>query len=91
MKRVTVTVPDDLEDKLAAFMASRGTPPSVTTVMQTALREFLQNHQLRERGFRPARKPLVMTALDENDPKGEVDVSLEHDRYFAETVQNNGR
>jgi hypothetical protein len=59
--------------------------------MQTALREFLKNQQLRERGFRPARKPLVLTPLQEKDAQGEMDVSLEHDKYFADTVQSNDR
>lgn len=86
VKRVTVTVPDDLESKLGAYLARQEAPPSITTVMQAALREFLELQQLRERGLRVARKPFDLIPLEEKDDCGESDVSENHDLYFDESI-----
>ena len=58
MKRVTVTVTDELERDLNAYLSEQDTPPSLTTVMQVALRDFLRAQRLREREYRPAEGPL---------------------------------
>lgn len=86
MKRVTVTVPDDLESKLGAYLARHEAPPSITSVMQAALREFLELQQLRERGLRAARKPFNLPPLEEKDDGGEPDVSENHDLYLGESI-----
>ncbi len=82
MKRITVTLPDDLEGALETYLASQGAPPSLTTLTQTALREYLQANKLRERAYRPAQKPFELRPLDEEDDNGEADVSLNHDTYL---------
>jgi hypothetical protein len=41
MKRATVTIPDDLERAVEAYMRDLEVPPALTAVMQTALREYL--------------------------------------------------
>ena len=41
MKRATITIPDDLEHELENFLARQETPPSLTNIMQTALRSYL--------------------------------------------------
>ena len=47
MRRVTVTIPDDLEVDLDNFLASHELPPPVASVMRTALREYLSGAQTR--------------------------------------------
>jgi metal-responsive CopG/Arc/MetJ family transcriptional regulator len=80
MKRITVTLPDDLAQALAAYVQEKGV--SHTKVMQTALREYLQNRQLLERDYQPARRTIRITPAAQGS--GVSDVSIEHDRYFAE-------
>ena len=41
MRRVTVTIPDDLEDDLERFLASQEVRPAIGSVMRTALRRFV--------------------------------------------------
>jgi len=75
MKRATVTLPDDLAGAVDNYLQAQEAPPSLTTVMQTALREYL-----RERGFLRGYRPLKIT------PKGNSrrsDVSQNHDLYLT--------
>jgi len=80
MKRITVTLPDDLAQALAAYAQAKGVSP--TKVMQTALREYLQNRQLLERDYQPAPRGIRITPAEQGS--GLNDVSVNHDRYFAE-------
>lgn len=82
MKRVTVSIPDALERELNAYLAGQDVPPSITTVMQVALEEFLRNQRLRARGFRPGRDHPQLPVAEEGSGRG--DLSVEHDWYFAE-------
>ncbi|MEM7735159.1 MAG: hypothetical protein AAF267_05155 [Deinococcota bacterium] len=41
MRRVTVTLPDDLEHDLGQYLASQPTPPNLTELIQVALRDYL--------------------------------------------------
>jgi hypothetical protein len=83
MRRVTVTIPDDLERELEAYLRRQDAPPSITTVMQVAMREFLASQKLRDRGYQIARKAFSLRPLEEKDDRGEPDVSIAHDKYFA--------
>lgn len=83
MKRITVTLPDDLEQELESYLAAQGAPPSLTTLAQTALRDYLQTDKLRQRGFHPAQKAFEVQPLVEHDERGEGDVSILHDSYLA--------
>jgi len=83
VKRITVTLPDELERDLCRYLARQETPPSLTAVAQVALREFLRNRQLRDRGVRTASKPFALAVLPEKDELGEGDVSLHHDQYLG--------
>ena len=76
MKRATITFPDDLAEALDDYIRTQEVAPALTTIMQTALREFL-----RERGFLRPYKPLKITPAGRGS--GRSDVSLNHDRYFA--------
>ncbi len=42
MRRATITLPDDLEADLDAYLASRDAPPSLTSLVQAALRRYLE-------------------------------------------------
>ena len=41
MRRVTVTIPDDLEAALDSYIAEQAAAPSVTAVLQASLKRFL--------------------------------------------------
>ena len=75
MTRTTITLPDDLSEAVKSYRRSQETPPALTTVVQVALREYLQ-----ERGFLRTYQPLKITALGRS---GRSDVSVEHDAYLA--------
>ena len=77
MKRVTVTIPDDLEDAVEDFVCAQDAPPALTAIMQSALRQFL-----RDRGFLLDRRPLHIRPAPRGS--GRRDVSRSHDRYIAE-------
>jgi hypothetical protein len=76
MKRATMTLPDDLAEAVANYQQAQEASPSLTTVVQAALREYL-----RERGFLRSRKPLEITPSKKGS--GRHDISQEHDRYLA--------
>ncbi len=86
MKRATITIPDDLEADLNAFMAMQDAPLSLTRLVQAALRRFLaekgRERALAERDYRPPRKQLRITPA--RRASGSSDVSVEHDRVLAE-------
>ncbi len=83
MKRLTFTIPDDLEAFLEEYFSEQDTPPSFTTLVQTALREYILNERLRERGYQPPQEPFHVEPLEEKDDQGEPDVSINHDAYFG--------
>lgn len=87
MKRATITFPDALEKKLEAYLAEQRTPPSLSTVVQVALEEYLENQKWAKYEVRLASGPLELTVADENDFIGEaegVEGNLEH--YSAEDL-----
>lgn len=75
MKRATMTFPDDLAKAIDDYLQSQEVPPSLTTVMQAALREYL-----RERGFLREFRPLKITPKGNS---GRSDVSQNHDLYLT--------
>ena len=75
MKRATMTFPDDLAEAVENYVRAQETPPALTTVMQAALREYLQ-----ERGFLRSYRPLKLRPLGNS---GRTDVSINHDLYLA--------
>lgn len=77
MKRATMTLPDDLAEAVETYQQSQEAPPSLTTVVQTALR-----HYLGERGF--LRKHGALEITPARKGSGRRDVSQEHDRYLSE-------
>ena len=76
MKRATVTIPDDLAKAVDKYVRDQEARPPLTAVVQAALR-----HYLAERGYIRAAGPLRIRPAKRGGPS---DLSLEHDRYFAE-------
>jgi hypothetical protein len=81
MKRATMTLPDDLAEAMESYQNAQEAPPSLTTVVQAALRQYLA-----ERGFLRTRRPLQITPALKGS--GRSDVSQQHDRYFAEAARS---
>jgi hypothetical protein len=73
-----MTFPDDLAHAVEKYLASQEAPPSLTTVVQAALREYL-----RQRGFLRTRRTLAITPAEKGS--GRSDISQQHDRYLAGT------
>jgi metal-responsive CopG/Arc/MetJ family transcriptional regulator len=76
MKRATMTLPDDLAEAVEKYVQAQDAPPSLTTVVQVALRQYLG-----ERGFLKDRKTLRVTPSKQGS--GRHNVSQEHDLYLA--------
>jgi len=70
-----MTFPDVLAKAMDDYLQSQEAPPSLTTVMQAALREYL-----RERGFLREFRPLKITPKGNS---GRSDVSQNHDLYLT--------
>jgi hypothetical protein len=75
MKRATMTFPDDLAQAVEEYVRAQEAPPALTTVVQAALREYLQ-----ERGFLRPYRPLKITP---KGTSGARDVSQNHDLYLT--------
>ena len=75
MKRATITLPDDLAKAVDKYIETQEAPPALTTVVQSALREYL-----RERGLLRSYRPLKITPKGNS---GRSDVSQNHDLYLA--------
>ena len=76
MKRATMTFPDDLAKAMDDYLQSQDAAPSLTTVMQAALREYL-----RERGFLREFRTLKITPAKKGS--GRSDISQNHDLYLT--------
>lgn len=83
MKRATITIPDDLEAELNSYMAAQDAAPSLTSLVEAALRRFLQEKRLEIRQYQAPRGPFRVTPAPKGS--GKRDVSLKHDRYLAES------
>lgn len=68
-----------MEAKLEEYVRRQEVPPALTAVVQTALREFLER---RERVEEPEFRPFRITPAKKGS--GLSDVSINHDKYFAE-------
>jgi hypothetical protein len=77
MKRATISISSDLEKALDRYIKQQDAPPALTAVVQAALREYLAH-----RGLVSPAEFLKITPASKGS--GKTDVSLHHDRYFAE-------
>jgi hypothetical protein len=78
MRRASITLTDDLDAAVRAFIDSQSAPPSLTTIVQEAVRAYLA-----ERGYPTEPRRLHLTPSTTGS--GLTDVSVEHDRELAET------
>lgn len=76
MKRATVTIDDELEPSLDAYMRQQEVVPALTAVVHAALKEYLAR-----RGFVPAQPKFRITPARKGS--GARDTSMAHDRYLA--------
>jgi hypothetical protein len=83
MKRATVTIPEDLQNELAAYLETQESPPTLTALVQAALRRFLAEKRLEQWQYRPPRRRLSITPATAGS--GRSDVSIAHDEVLAET------
>ena len=72
-----MTLPDDIAKAVEDYLSAQEASPSLTTVVQAALRQYLG-----ERGFLPVRRTLRITPAGRS---GRRDVSQEHDAHLAGT------
>jgi hypothetical protein len=72
-----MTLPDDLAEAVDNYRQAQEAPPSLTAVVQAALRAYL-----RDRGFLLERRPFRITPKGNS---GRRDVSENHDAYLAGT------
>jgi len=82
MKRATITLPDELEEALAAYRRSQDVRIPLTALTQAALREYLE-----KRGFLPPTTGRSFGITPSGRGSGSKDVSSEHDRYLAEAAE----
>jgi len=75
MKRATVTISDELDASLSAYIDQQEVTPALTAVVQAALREYLAR-----RGFTPGGKLRITPA---RKGSGARDASIRHDYYLA--------
>ena len=84
MKRATITLPDALEAELEDYLVQKDVPPSLTALVQAALRDYLRNERLKARGYQPPVQPFYPQPFEEKDDQGEPDVSINHDAYTGQ-------
>jgi metal-responsive CopG/Arc/MetJ family transcriptional regulator len=76
MERTVLSLPDDLVDALDRFAREQDPPREPSEIVQTAVREYLDEH-----GY--AESVRILTISPAERGSGVTDVSLHHDRYFA--------
>jgi hypothetical protein len=74
MKRASISLPDDVAKAVDNYLQAQEVRPALTTLMQTALREYLS-----VRGFPQVRRPLKTPKRT----RGLGDVSVNRDFYLA--------
>ena len=83
VKRATISLPSDLEERVEEFLASREPETSFTALVQAALRHYLDEWELIRRGYRPPRRPLSIEPAESGS--GHSTTSIDHDRVLAES------
>lgn len=86
MKSATITIPEELDEALAAYGRDRGlgSDADLESVVSSALRDLLTLH-----GYLEPFRPFFITPIHRDDD-GPTDVSINHDHYFAEWSKSGG-
>ena len=82
MRRATITIPSDLQAELDRYLERQEAPPSLTAVVQAALRRFLAEQRLETLEFEPPPAPFEITPAPRGS--GQSKISQEHDRFLAD-------
>ncbi len=77
MKRATITLTDELERAVDAYLRDQDMPPALTSVVQAALRQYLA-----ERGYIPASPRFHLSPARKGSSRR--DISMKHDDYLAQ-------
>jgi hypothetical protein len=77
MKRTVLSLPDELVEELERFARGQDPPHDPDEIVQTAVRDYLSAH-----GFKAPSPGLTITPAEHGSGLG--DLSIHHDRYFAE-------
>jgi hypothetical protein len=77
MKHAVLSLPDELVEDLDRFGRSQEPPREPGEIVQTAVREYLAAY-----GYTAPARTLSITPAEQGS--GVTDLSLHHDRYFAE-------
>jgi hypothetical protein len=80
MRRATITLTDELERAVEAYIEAQPAPPTLTAVVQAALRDFLTAQSPSARG-----KRLQITPAETGS--GYTNTSRDHDRVLAEILE----
>lgn len=80
MKEATITIPDELEAELEAMAQARGL--TLAQLFEDALYSYLVRQRFGEREVRLPTGPFRIRPASKGS--GKSDISIEHDRYFAE-------
>ncbi len=80
VRRATITLPDDLDRRVEAFRREQELEPSLTALVQAALRRYLDDAEWSRRSYRPASRSLRITPAR----SGTTDAAAEHDSVLAE-------
>ena len=87
MKRTTISLPDELAEKLESYLATQAVAPSLSKVVRTALQQFLDEESLESklaaRGYYVSERKRGPAPTAAN-LTGEPDISVRHDDYLAE-------
>jgi Arc/MetJ-type ribon-helix-helix transcriptional regulator len=75
MKRVSITLPNDLAEALESYLQSQEVRPTLAAVVREALREYLQGQ-----GDLRTYKPLKLGPVGNS---GRSDISRNHDLYLT--------
>ena len=81
MKRATITIPDDLEQELNAYLERQEMPTPLTSLIQTALRAFLKEQKWKERDYRAPQTKLDVPISKSGSGLGNI--SVDHDEFLS--------
>ena len=82
MKRVTVSLSDELEESLDNYLQDQEVAPSLTALLHAALKDYLA-----ERGYL-MRRASAFKITPASEGSGLTDISQSHDQYFADSVRS---
>ena len=89
MKRITVTLPDALEQRLDIYRKAQPVKPSLTKVVQEAAENFLDDwtrQELEKRGYELPSQWLDFPVFEKGS--GKRDISINHDKYLAKAAKD---